>query len=248
MEKKDRNLIKLIAIDMDGTLLNERKEISEENRKAIKEAEEKGVHVVISTGRTRMTCDELVQSLSLQSYLITVNGSEIWDERGELIERKLLHTTFVEQMWQLKQTHNTICWAASVDNVWRDHFPEDFTAHEWMKFGFDIKNDDVRKTVLAELEKNPELEITNSSPTNLEINAAGVNKAKAIEVVCNRLGFAMENVLALGDSLNDLAMIKEAGVGVAMGNAQPFVKESADWVTSTNEEDGVAKAIRTWVL
>ncbi|MCL7748279.1 Cof-type HAD-IIB family hydrolase [Halalkalibacter alkaliphilus] len=248
MEKQDHKPIKLIAIDMDGTLLNERKEISLENRKAIKEAEEKGVHVVISTGRTRMTCDDLVNSLSLNSYLITVNGSEIWDEHGELVERKLLNTSYIEQMWKLKQTHETFCWAASVDNVWRDSFPEDLSKHQWMKFGFDIKDDQVRNIVLEELSKNPDLEITNSSPTNLEINAAGVNKAKAIEKVCNRLGITMDNVLALGDSLNDLAMIKEAGIGVAMGNAQPYVKESANWVTSTNEEDGVAKAIRRWVL
>ncbi len=233
---------------MDGTLLNDQKEISLENRKAIKEAEEKGVHVVISTGRTRMTCDDLVNSLSLNSYLITVNGSEIWDENGELIERKLLNTSYIEQMWKLKQTHETICWAASVDNVWRDFFPEDLSKHQWMKFGFDIKDDQVRNIVLEELSKNPDLEITNSSPTNLEINAAGVNKARAIEKVCNRIGITMDNVLALGDSLNDLAMIKEAGIGVAMGNAQPYVKESANWVTSTNEENGVAKAIRKWVL
>ncbi|WP_332629455.1 Cof-type HAD-IIB family hydrolase [Halalkalibacter flavus] len=248
MEKQDHRPIKLIAIDMDGTLLNDQKEISLENRKAIKEAEEKGVHVVISTGRTRMTCDDLVNSLSLNSYLITVNGSEIWDENGELIERKLLNTSYIEQMWKLKQTHETICWAASVDNVWRDFFPEDLSKHQWMKFGFDIKDDQVRNIVLEELSKNPDLEITNSSPTNLEINAAGVNKARAIEKVCNRIGITMDNVLALGDSLNDLAMIKEAGIGVAMGNAQPYVKESANWVTSTNEENGVAKAIRKWVL
>lgn len=248
MENQERKSIKLIAIDMDGTLLNDRHEISSENRKAIKEAEEKGVHVVISTGRTRMTCDDLVNSLSLQSYLITVNGSEIWDENGELVERKLLERSYIDQMWKLKQTHQTFCWAATVDHVWRDSFPEDFSQHEWMKFGFDIKDDQVRKIILDELSSNPNLEITNSSPTNLEINAAGVNKARAIEKVCNRIGITMENVLALGDSLNDLAMIKQAGIGVAMGNAQPTVKESADWITATNVEDGVAQAIRKWVL
>ncbi|MEB1807287.1 MAG: Cof-type HAD-IIB family hydrolase [Bacillaceae bacterium] len=240
--------IKLIAIDMDGTLLNDRHEISEENRKAIKEAEQKGIHVVISTGRTRMTCDDLVNSLSLSSYLITVNGSEIWDEQGNLIERQLLDFSFVEHMYKLKQKHNTLCWAASVDNVWREQFPEDFSSHEWMKFGFDIKDDQVRDVILNELKQNEALEISNSSPTNLEINASGVNKARAIEKVCERLGITMDNVMAMGDSLNDLAMIKDAGIGVAMGNAQPFVKESADWVTASNIEDGVAVAIRKWAL
>ncbi|WP_236034931.1 Cof-type HAD-IIB family hydrolase [Alkalihalobacterium elongatum] len=250
MENSNNNNkeIKLIAIDMDGTLLNNRHEISEENRQAIKEAEEKGIHVVISTGRTRLTCDDLVKSLSLRSYLITVNGSEIWDEEGTLVERQLLDHTFIEHMYNLKQKYNTVCWAASVGNVWREQFPDDFSAHEWMKFGFDIKDDQVRETILNELKQNASLEISNSSPTNLEINASGVNKARAIEKVCDRLGITMNNVMAMGDSLNDLAMIKEAGIGVAMGNAQPFVKECADWVTKSNLEDGVAVAIRKWAL
>ena len=240
--------IKLIAIDMDGTLLNDQHMIPDENRQAIKEAEEKEIHVVISTGRTRMTCDELVNSLELNAHLITVNGSEIWDEKRELVERQLLDIKHIEQMWGITQKHQTTCWAATVDQVIRDEFPSDISAHEWMKFGFDVKEDSVRELILAELKNNVGLEITNSSPTNLEINAAGVNKAKAIEKVCKRLGITMENVLAIGDSLNDLAMIKEAGIGVAMGNAQPFVKESADWVTSSNVEDGVAVAIRKWAL
>lgn len=246
--KQNRKPIKLIAIDMDGTLLNDQHEISEENRKAIKQANEQGIHVVISTGRTRLTCGELVDSLSLSSYLITVNGSEIWDGTGKLIERQLLDTEHIEKMWGLKQQYNTNCWAASVGNVWRDEFPEDFSLHEWMKFGFDTKDDKIRETILGELTQNQALEISNSSPTNLEINAAGVNKARAIEKVCERIGITMDEVLALGDSLNDLAMIKEAGCGVAMGNAQSLVKESADWVTATNLEDGVAKAIRKWAL
>ncbi|WNF38489.1 Cof-type HAD-IIB family hydrolase [Bacillaceae bacterium IKA-2] len=246
--KQNRKSIKLIAIDMDGTLLNDRHEISAENRKAIKEAQEKGVHIVISTGRTSMTCKELVDSLSLHSYLITVNGSEIWDETGKLVERQLLGAEYIEHMWRLKQKHEVKCWAASVGDVWREEFPEDFSVHEWMKFGFEIQDDKIRQTIFDELIQNQALEISNSSPINLEINAAGVNKAKALEKVCKRIGIKMDQVLAMGDSLNDLAMIKESGVGVAMGNAQQFVKDSADWVTASNLEDGVAKAIRKWVL
>ncbi|WP_100407382.1 Cof-type HAD-IIB family hydrolase [Bacillus solitudinis] len=248
METIKKHPIKLIAIDMDGTLLNNDHEISEGNRKALLEAQEQGIHVVISTGRTTITCNELVKSLMLSSYLITVNGSEIWDENGELVERMLLDTEHIQSLWELKEKHRTYCWAASVDNVWRDEFPTDFSLHQWMKFGFDIKEDAVRKQVMDVLKENTALEVTNSSPTNLEINAVGVNKATALEKVCKRLGITMKNVMAMGDSLNDLAMIKAAGIGVAMGNAQPYVKECADWITDSNVEDGVAKAIRKWVL
>ncbi|QJC94959.1 5-amino-6-ribitylamino-2,4(1H, 3H)-pyrimidinedione 5'-phosphate phosphatase RibZ [Bacillus mojavensis] len=240
--------IKLIAIDMDGTLLNDEQLISDENRKAIREAEDKGVYVVISTGRTLMTCRELAESLELSSFLITANGSEIWDSNFNLVERKLLHTDHIKMMWDLRNKHNTNFWASTVNKVWRGEFPENITDHEWLKFGFDIEDDGIRNEVLAELRKNKELEITNSSPTNIEVNALGINKAAALAKVSEKLGFTMEHVMAMGDSLNDIAMIKEAGLGVAMGNAQDIVKETADWITDTNIEDGVAKAIRHWVL
>ncbi|MCY9189236.1 Cof-type HAD-IIB family hydrolase [Bacillus mojavensis] len=240
--------IKLIAIDMDGTLLNDEQLISDENRKAIREAEDKGVYMVISTGRTLMTCRELAESLELSSFLITANGSEIWDSNFNLVERKLLHTDHIKMMWDLRNKHNTNFWASTVNKVWRGEFPENITDHEWLKFGFDIEDDDIRNEVLAELRKNKELEITNSSPTNIEVNALGINKAAALAKVSEKLGFTMEHVMAMGDSLNDIAMIKEAGLGVAMGNAQDIVKETADWITDTNIEDGVAKAIRHWVL
>jgi phosphoglycolate phosphatase (TIGR01487 family) len=240
--------LKLIALDMDGTLLNHEHVISEGNKKAISEAKELGIHVVISTGRTIMTCRELVEPLKLSSYVITTNGSEIWDSDFVLVERQLLGCDHIQMMLDLTNTHNTSFWAASVNQVWRDEIPEDVTEHDWLKFGFDVPDDDVREKVLEELRKNTGLEISNSSPTNIEVNAVGINKAAALVKVTERLGLTMDNVIAMGDSLNDIAMISEAGVGVAMGNAQDIVKETADWVTDTNEEDGVAKAIKHWVL
>lgn len=145
--------IKLIAIDMDGTLLNDEQLISDENRKAIREAEDKGVYVVISTGRTLMTCRELAESLKLSSFLITANGSEIWDSNFNLVERKLLHTDHIQMMWDLRNKHNTNFWASTVNKVWRGEFPENITDHEWLKFGFDIEDDDIRNEVLEELRK-----------------------------------------------------------------------------------------------
>jgi len=247
-DTKRKPEIKLIALDMDGTLLNQYDEVSEVNRKAILEAENKGVHVVLSTGRAFATCSEYAKSLNLSSYLITVNGSEIYNEQGELIEQKILDTELIQWMWDLSQTHKTHFWAVSCDNVYRGKLPEDITGSKWLKFGFDSADDEVREEILRQLKENGNLEVSNSSPTNIEVNAIGVNKAKAIQVVCDRLGLTMDEVMAVGDSLNDIAMIKAAGLGVAMGNAQEVVKENADWLTSTNIEHGVAKAINKWVL
>ncbi|PLT35087.1 Cof-type HAD-IIB family hydrolase [Bacillus sp. V5-8f] len=240
--------IKLIALDMDGTLLNEDGKVTEGNRAAIKEAEEKGVKVVLSTGRAYATCNEIAKSLALSSYLITVNGSEIFDPNGDLVERNIISHELIEWMWNLTQKYKTGFWATSTDKVWRGEMPEDIRSYQWLKFGFNIAEDKIRDKIFSLLKETGKLEISNSSPTNIEANALGINKAKAIEKVCSFLGFGMENVMAVGDSLNDIAMIKESGLGIAMGNAQEIVKETADWITDTNQNDGVAKAIRKLVL
>ncbi|WP_017729320.1 Cof-type HAD-IIB family hydrolase [Halalkalibacterium ligniniphilum] len=245
---KPTNTIKLIALDMDGTLLNDKHEVSEANRDAITEAQEQGVHVVLSTGRSLITCRDYAESLKLTSYLVTVNGSEIWHTSGELIHRQTVPADYIQTMWDLKNKYNTGSWAVTVGKVWRDDFPTAISDYEWLKFGFDIQDDDVRALILEELSKNKELEISNSSPTNIEVNGIGINKARALEKVCEKIGITMNEVIAMGDSLNDLAMIREAGIGVAMGNAQDVVKEAADWVTGKNTDDGVAQAIRHWVL
>ncbi|WP_427127037.1 Cof-type HAD-IIB family hydrolase [Priestia megaterium] len=248
MPTNEKKEFKLIALDMDGTLLNNQQEISKENREAIAKAQEQGVHVVLSTGRSLLTCREYAQSLQLSSYLITVNGSEIWDESGELVERKLIDASSIEKMWNLTQEHKLNFWAVTTDKVWRDEFPEDIASQEWLKFGYDIPDDALREEVLKQIAGISDFEISNSSLTNLEINALGINKAKGIMTVCERLGISMDEVIAMGDSLNDMAMIEAAGCGIAMGNAQEAVKEAADWVTDTNVNNGVAKAISHWVL
>lgn len=241
--------IKLIALDMDGTLLNEQGEISPGNRNAIKEAEAKGVPVVLSTGRSLLTCRDHAQSLELSSYLVTVNGSEIWSGDGELVERNMVDVEHIQWMHELAKKYQAKFWATATNNVWKNEMPEKLTDHMWLKFGFDdIKQDHVRNTILEQLQTKGLFEISNSSPYNIEINPLGINKAKALERVSDLLGLTLNHVMSVGDSMNDIAMIKAAGLGVAMGNAQDIVKEAADWVTATNEEDGVAQAIREWVL
>lgn len=244
-DKKD---FKLIALDMDGTLLNKNEAISDENRQAIEDAQANGIHVVLSTGRSILTCGKYAKSLQLTSYLVTVNGSEIWDCSGNLLERNIIGSDFIHMMWEWAKTHETHYWAVATDKVWRNQMPENVYEHTWLKFGFGFAETSLRETTLEMLLSHQQLEVSNSSPTNIEVNAAGVNKAMGLLHVCSRLGISMDDVIAMGDSLNDIEMIKAAGCGVAMGNAQSEVKKAADWITATNEENGVAKAIRNWVL
>nr|WP_147532763.1 Cof-type HAD-IIB family hydrolase [Bacillus marasmi] len=241
--------IKLIALDMDGTLLNENGEVSAANRETIKAAQAKGVHVICSTGRSIITSRDYIKDLNLSSYHIAVNGSEIWDENGELILRKMIDWEHISWMYNLAKEYRVHYWAAATDRVWRREMPDDIENHTWLKFGYEIPDDNIRGQIIKQLQNKGDLfEISNSSPINLEINTKGVNKAFGVEVVCRQLGISMGEVLAIGDSLNDLSMIKACGIGVAMGNAQDAVKKEADWITETNREDGVAVAIRRWVL
>lgn len=241
--------IKLIALDMDGTLLNEKGEVTEANREMITAAQAKGVHVICSTGRSIITSREYVKELQLKSYHVTVNGSEIWDEYGELVQRKVLDAEHISWMYQLAKEYSVHYWATATDRVWRREMPTEIDHHTWLKFGYEIEDDEVRAKILDHLQRKPALfELSNSSPINIEINLKGVNKAHGVEVVCKRLNIGMNQVMAIGDSLNDLPMIEAAGLGIAMGNAQDDVKKKADWVTTSNMEDGVAVAIRKWVL
>ncbi|WP_228275745.1 Cof-type HAD-IIB family hydrolase [Gracilibacillus oryzae] len=239
--------IRLIALDMDGTLLNTKHKVSEANKEAIIKAREKGVEVIISTGRHLQTSSKIAKELDIH-YLITVNGSEIWTSTGDLIARQTIDAKVIEKLVALKDEHKTWAWLSSVDKIWRGEVPEDINAHEWLKFGFDTTTPEMKEKLMETLGGWEDIELSNSSPTNIEVNAVGVNKAAAIEVVCERLGITMDQVMACGDSLNDIKMIQQAGVGVAMGNAQEAVKKAADWSTATNNDDGVAKAIEKFVL
>ncbi|MFD1020811.1 Cof-type HAD-IIB family hydrolase [Thalassobacillus hwangdonensis] len=237
--------IKLIALDMDGTLVNDDGGVSDENAATIKKAKEKGIHVVLSTGRPLDHCREIDDLLGRSSYIITVNGGEIYDENFTLVDSNPLEASHVRRLWEMTKEHDVHFWSTTKQGRFnsREPFEKEVEDYEWLKYGFDIVDDAARERVLEELHANPELEVTNSSPTNIEVNAIGVNKAAALAKVCKWLDITMDNVMACGDSLNDIAMIRESGFGVAMGNAQDVVKDAADWVTATNVEHGVARAI-----
>ena len=237
--------IKLIALDMDGTLVNHDGDVSKENEEAVKRAKDNGIHVVLSTGRSLPFCRDIAEQLGHSAYLVTVNGGQIFDKELNLVDSTHLNNDLVKRLWDLKVKHDVYFWSSTTDGVFNTQkpFEKEIEEYNWLKFGFDIQDDEIRKVISDEVMANEALEVTNSSPTNLEINPAGVNKAAALLKVCDWLDLSMENVMAVGDSMNDIAMIREAGFGVAMGNAQDRVKEAANWITKDYTEHGVAHAI-----
>ncbi|MFD1130833.1 MULTISPECIES: Cof-type HAD-IIB family hydrolase [unclassified Paenibacillus] len=240
---------KLLALDMDGTLLTDNHEISHETSTWIHKAMEAGIHVCLSTGRAAHHALPYGQELGLETPMVTVNGSEVWKSPNELHIRTLLDPELIKKMHDIAVKHDCWFWAYSVDQLFnRERWVDSIMDQEWLKFGYTTEDDQVRHEILMELQDLGGLQITNSSPTNLEVNPAGISKASGIGEVCKLLGITMEEVVAVGDSLNDLAVIQAVGLGVAMGNAQETVKEAADLIVASNNEDGIVEVIRDHML
>lgn len=243
-----KHSIKLVALDMDGTLLNSDQEISEYTQDVIAQALDRDIHVVFSTGRGIRTSYPYAEQLNLTSYLVTANGGEIWTMDKELLDRHLLAAKKVERMWHIGKGVGVHMWMMATDRVFRNTPPDSFYHYDWLKFGCHSLDREKLYQMIEELSYIEGLELTNSMPNNVEANPAGVNKAAALKKVCKEIGITMDEVMAVGDSLNDIKMIQEAGIGVAMGNAQEAILKAADVTTDTNDRDGVALAIERYVL
>lgn len=244
---------KLLALDMDGTLLNDTSEISPENAEWIQKALDAGVTVSFSTGRGFRSALPYAEQLKLETPMITVNGGEIWHRPHVLHKRSLLSPMYVKRLHELALEHGEPWfWAYSTEEIYNKEKwispGDDYESHHWLKFGYYTEDDIAREKILAEVQSWGALEITNSSLSNIELNPLGVSKASALQELCGLLHIEMSQVIAVGDSLNDIAAIREAGLGVAMGNAQDAVKEAADFITLTNNENGVAEVIRRYIL
>jgi HAD superfamily hydrolase (TIGR01484 family) len=240
---------KLIALDMDGTLLNEEKLISMPNRKAILAALEAGVTVIFSTGRGVQSAMPYVEELGLQTPIVAVNGSEVWKAPGELLKRHLMSAELVRKLHEIAVKYDTWWWAYAVSGMYNtERWTDDIDGVEWLKFGYYTEDAAILSEIRSVVEAWDVFEITNSHPSNIELNPKGISKASGVEEVCQILGINMSEVIAMGDSENDIAMIRSAGLGVAMGNAQEGVKQIADITTVTNEEHAVARIINEYIL
>ncbi len=235
--------IKLVALDLDGTLVDHGgKVVTPRLTEAVKEAKKQAIDVVIATGRHRTTSLSIAQTLEVD-HLITLNGGEIWTTRGELLLRQSIHAGDVEKIVSQFERLNSHYWLVSDQGVFQRQLPNNYLEHEWIKFGFDILDEHLREEATRYFSAIQTLELTNSSPTNIEINKRGTHKRQAIEYLLDSKNLNFSQVMAVGDSMNDMKMIEGAGFGVAMGNAQAEIKEKARFVTTRFDEDGAALAI-----
>lgn len=272
--------IRIIALDLDGTLLDSDKNLSEPNRAALAAAAAKGVLVVPTTGRFFGMMPDAVRDLPFVRYAITVNGAQVYDRetdtalvREELpLEQALAIMRYLDgfdviydcyqdnwgrmtRAMQEKAAEYAQCpHYTKMIREFRKPYP-DLKAYlaeqdrDVQKIMLFARDPSVRDAIAAELPTRFDgLAISSSTFNNLEINAASAHKGRALERFAAHFGWTLANCMAFGDGLNDLSMVRMAGVGVAMANAAPEVLSAADYVTRSNDEDGVAAALRHFGL
>ncbi|WMJ80579.1 sugar-phosphatase [Clostridium sp. MB40-C1] len=266
-------MYKLIALDMDGTLLKNDKTISEENLKAIKKAKEKGVKVVLSTGRPKKGIEKYLKELDLLSnedYCITYNGSLVINTgTDEILYNKLLTHEDVHYLYDLSKKLDVNIHALTYDSCISPRLSK-YTEVEVSINGInfekiDFYNLDSSMSVikvmfvdepvkLSEIIDNlPEevyekYTVVRSAPYFLEFLDKEVNKGAGVKILAESLGINQNEVICIGDAGNDIHMIKYAGLGIAMENGFPETKKSADYITHSNEENGVAHVIDKFIL
>ncbi|MBP1931630.1 Cof-type HAD-IIB family hydrolase [Ammoniphilus resinae] len=234
---------RLIALDLDGTVLSEEGTISNENKEWLNRAKQAGIEITIATGRPVQHFRKFLTELNIQVPYVAANGSEVWTTDGDILERHTLNTEDVEFMHQLAVRYETRFWSSVVDHLFRPGtFPDNAQDYQWLKFGFQSMDMKILEIIRSQLTEYG-LEVTSSDPSNLEVNPLGVSKASGLQAVCKHLQIRPSEVVGIGDGLNDVSMIRWAGLGIAMGNACLELKQIANWVTADFRRHGVAKAV-----
>ena len=273
------NDIRIIALDLDGTLLDSRKNLSDRNRDALAKAAAKGILIVPTTGRFFGMMPPAVRDLPFVRYAITINGAQVYDrETDTAIVRDEIPLATALAIMEVLDRYDVIydCYRANwgwmtaalqakaegyatdahylkMVREFRKPVPElkahlrataaDGDVQKVMLFSR-LVDDACLKDITAEMNARfPEIKVTSSTGNNIELNISTAHKGNALKRFAEHLGLTLGNCMAFGDGMNDLTMVEAAGLGVAMDNAVPDVKRVADYVTSSNDEDGVASAL-----
>lgn len=264
---------KMIVLDLDDTLLQNDGTVSKYTKEKLQEAQRKGVKVVLASGRPTFAIEQIANILELEKYdgyIISYNGARIvkCTTREEMYSSNIT-VRQIHELYDMSrkegayiQTYIGNHIIASEENKYTD-IEKQITgmdiivAKDFKKY---ISEDVVKAIVLQHPDRLKAIEekwknvigdsmyMTISKPFFLEFMNKEVDKSKSIERLAKILGISMPEVITIGDSYNDLSMIKDAGLGVAMNNAVDCVKKVADYITDDNEHNGVAKVIEKFII
>ena len=267
--------IRLVAIDLDGTLLNDARQVSEQTARALSCLPERDVKVVIASARPPRSVREIYRRLRLDTWQINYNGAMIWDEpAGRVVFHQPMPSEVVRRIVDTARSHcaSVLVSCEILDKWYTDRVDENlvrrFATETAKLFAPDVIapvdefcTQPITKLLLlgepatlaevAEvvLRKHGQgISLIHSEPQLLQIMDSRAGKAPALRLVAEHYGVAMEQVMAIGDAVNDIEMLRASGVAVAMDNADPRVKEAARWVAPSNNDHGVHAALRRFGL
>lgn len=267
--------IKLIALDIDDTLLNSKGEILPSTITAVQKAVTQGLKVVLCTGRPLAGAAPFLQQLGLTNddqYVITYNGAVIESVTGKIIAKHLVDNSYYRRLTAFGQRHhipfnvldeNSTIYTADRDvnaitvvQAWEnkagilirtpDELPPNFQITKGLFVGEEKMLDAVEPLVTKTFEND--LYVVRAARNFLELMNPVVSKGNALQDLSAALHFDTSEVKAVGDEGNDIAMFEAAGTAVAMGNGTELAKAHANFVTGTNDEDGLADAITKFAL
>lgn len=271
--------IRLVALDLDGTLFTNQKTITPRTLAALAEALGRGVAVVPATGRPAAGLPDALLALPGLQYALTSNGARVWDlAQNAPVAEFLMQKAQAEAALRVLEGYDCVTdlfvqgrrmsIASQLARMERIISPAMLAYMRSTRtevediYGYLAASPILPEKVSVVFAQNAQrteawqrleglglgLVLSSSLDKNLEINAPGVTKGRGLLALAQHLGLAKHQLMACGDSGNDLAMLKAAGLGVAMGNAEPAVKAAAGYITASNEEDGVALAVERFVL
>lgn len=266
---------KLLVLDVDGTLLNDEREISKRTLAALLKVQQMGVRIVLASGRPTYGLMPLAKTLELGNYggfVLSYNGCQIIKaQNGEILFERRINPEMLPYLEKKARKNGFAIFTYHDDTLITDSPDNEYIKNEALLNNLKIIKEDEFSTAidfapckcmlvsdkekaLIGLEQHWEkrlagtLDAFRSEPYFLEVVPCGVNKANTLGALLEHLGVTREEVIAVGDGVCDVTMLQLAGMGVAMGHSQDSVKVCADYVTASNEEDGVALAVEKLIL
>ena len=267
-------MYKIVAIDLDDTLLNKDKQISEENKKTLAKCQELGVKIVISTGRPYIGIQKVLNELNLvgtDTYAFCYNGGLIYSLKNmeiiasftitgrdikKLYQESLRLNTYYHlydlegKLYTPKMNEYTMYGAKLVGTtaniVEINSFPDD----KLFLKGMLVDDKNHISEIISQIDPQLKEQYANflSAPIYYEFLNPKATKGSALKYLANHLNIDIKDTIAIGDSENDLSMIIDAGLGVAMENSYPHIKEKADFITKDCNEDGVSYVLKKFIL
>lgn len=265
---------KILVLDLDGTLTNSKKEISEKNKQALLAAQEKGITIILASGRPTYGIVPLAEELNLADYggyILSFNGGTIinWKTKEVIHEAKIEGNVIPHLYSDAVQNDVTIISYVN-EHIITENKDDKYVAIEAhlnkMKikqvesFTDTISHDTPKCLIVGDENKLKDLEtvmqkkyghsmsIYRSEPFFLELMPQNIDKAQSLRKLLSHINIEKEQMIACGDGFNDLSMIEYAGLGVAMQNAQQKVKDASQYITLSNDEDGVAHVVNKFIL